>query len=437
MSFFKKILIKLLTLESKLILRKYKPFIIAVTGSVGKTSTKDAIYCVLKDQSKYVRKSEKSFNSEFGLPLTVIGVPNAWRSIAGWLRNIGEGLRFIMTDREYPDCLILEIGADHPGDISKITKWLKPDISVITKVSKTPVHVEFFKSPEQVFEEKAALAVAVKDGGSLILFADDSHVSLLSERVVSRNVKVINYGTVATANIVGHDLSIVYKSDGDARFPVATKFGIDIHGMSKSVTISHVIGETYQYPILAAVAVGLAKGIDPEKIIANLESYEAPHGRMNIIQGINMSTIIDDTYNSSPDATLSALRALKLIETSGSKIAVLGDMMELGKYAAEEHKKIGREAASIAHTLITVGPRSRLTADEAVKAGMDPRKVFSFDSSTDVVKAGLPIVVRGDVVLVKGSQSVRTERIVKALLRDPERAAELLVRQEKEWLDKK
>src|ERR1035437_1417441 len=100
MQFFKTIIVKILTLQSRLILRKYKPFIIAVTGSVGKTSTKDAIYCVLKDQSKYVRKSEKSFNSEFGLPLTVIGVPNAWRSIAGWLRNIGEGLRFILTDRE-------------------------------------------------------------------------------------------------------------------------------------------------------------------------------------------------------------------------------------------------------------------------------------------------------------------------------------------------
>jgi UDP-N-acetylmuramoyl-tripeptide--D-alanyl-D-alanine ligase len=201
--------------------------------------------------------------------------------------------------------------------------------------------------------------------------------------------------------------------------------------------ISNVIGETYQYPILAAAAVGLAKGVDPEKIVANLANYNAPHGRMNLVPGINDSTIIDDTYNSSPDATISALHTLKSIETSGSKIAVLGDMMELGKYAAEEHKKIGKEVAGIVSILISVGPRSRATANEAILAGMDSRKVFSFDSSVDVVNAGLPVVVRGDIVLVKGSQSVRMERIVKALLRNPDRAEELMVRQEKEWLDKK
>ncbi len=436
MQFFKKILIYILILESKLIVRKYQPFVVAVTGSVGKTSTKDAIYCVLKDESKYVRKSDKSMNSEIGLPLTVIGVPNAWHSFGGWSRNIFEGLKLIMTTREYPDCLVLEIGADHPGDISSIAKWLKPDISVITKVSKTPVHVEFFNSPEQVFEEKATLATAVKEGGSLILFADDPDVSSLSDRVKRRNVSVLGYGTVATANVIGHDLSIVYKTEGDLRFPIGTKFNIDIHGVPTSVMISDVVGETYQYPILAAAAVGLARGIHREAIITSLERYNAPHGRMNVVRGINDSTIIDDTYNSSPDATSAALRTLRSIEVSGSKIAVLGDMMELGKYSAEEHKKIGREVAGIANVLITVGPRSRATADEAIRAGMDSRHVYSFDSSIDVGKAGMPVVVRGDVILVKGSQSVRMERIVKALLRNPDLSADSLVRQENEWLEK-
>ncbi len=448
MQFFKKIVIRILTLESKLILRKYKPFIVAVTGSVGKTSTKDAIYCVLRDQSKFVRKSDKSFNSEFGLPLTVIGVSNAWRSMWGWMRNICVGLKLIIIDQDYPDCLVLEIGADHPGDIKNITKWLKPDISVITKVSKTPVHVEFFDSPEQVFEEKAALAEAVKSGGSLILFGDDAEILKMADRIKNKNVKVITYGTHATqdVNVKGKNLAIEYRFDQDLKYPIGIRFdiemvaGLDQQGLpnlvTKSISIANVLGETYQYPILAAAAVGVAKGMDAEKIVKNLEFYTAPRGRMNLVPGINDSTVIDDTYNSSPDAVLSALQSLKAVDTNGSKVAILGDMMELGKFAADEHRKIGREAASIVDTLITVGPRSRVTADEAIKAGMKSENVISFDSANDVIRAGLPVIVRGDIVLVKGSQSVRMERVVKALLRNPTRAEELLVRQEKEWLDK-
>ncbi len=431
----KKIVIKILTLESKLILRKYRPFIVAVTGSVGKTSTKDAIYCVLKDQSEYVRKSDKSFNSEFGLPLTVIGVSNAWRSMWGWMRNIFAGLKLILLDEDYPDCLVLEIGADHPGDIKNITKWLKPDISVITKVSKTPVHVEFFKSPEQVFEEKAALAEAVKPGGSLILFGDDMEILKMAHMVEDKNVKVITYGT-QNVNVKGKNLTIEYRFDQDLKYPVGIRFDIEMNANTKSISVANVLGETYQYPILAAAAVGVAKGMDAEKIVKNLEFYTAPRGRMNLVPGINDSTVIDDTYNSSPDAVLSALVSLKAVDTNGSKVAILGDMMELGKFAADEHRKIGREAASVADTLITVGPRSRVTADEAVKAGMKPENVISFDSANDVVRTGMPVITRGDIVLVKGSQSVRMERIVKALLKNPTRAEELLVRQEKEWLEK-
>ena len=281
MKFIKNILVYILLLESRLIISKYKPFIVAVTGSVGKTSTKDAIFCVLKDQSKYVRKSEKSMNSEIGLPLTIIGVPNAWKSISGWIHNVSRGLSLILWKNDYPDCLVLEIGADHPGDIKKIAKWLRPDISVITKVSKTPVHVEFFTSPEQVFEEKAALAEAVRDGGSLILFGDDASVSGLSERVKDRGVNVFRYGSTQLfgSAVMSKGFEIVYKSVDDIRYPDGIKFNMelisspDAQGVLNTsnglVTISNVIGETYQYPILAAAAVGMAKGMSTEKIISN------------------------------------------------------------------------------------------------------------------------------------------------------------------------
>jgi UDP-N-acetylmuramoyl-tripeptide--D-alanyl-D-alanine ligase len=468
MTLIKKIIIFILTVESRLILAKYKPFIIAVTGSVGKTTTKDAIFCVLKDfvppvadssnssknkgKTGYIRKSEKSLNSEIGLPLTVIGAPTAWRSISGWMRNMASGLRLILDHTDYPKCLILEIGADHPGDIKKVVKWLHPDIAVITKVSDTPVHVEFFKSPEQVFEEKSALAGGLKKGGTLVLFADDNKVASLAERFKTgvfkdKSISIITFGTTPSSTVKGSNASIVYEDGSPAGF----SFKLDMEGNSVPVKIKNALGTSYMYALLAAAAVGKARGMSVNSIVNALNAYEAPKGRMNIIQGLNGSTLIDDTYNSSPDAVRAALGALKEVSINvavghppaggaGRKIAVLGDMMELGKYSVDEHRKIGREAAAVLISggiLVTVGLRSKVMAEEAIKAGMTVDSVRSFESSDDAAAFMPSIVQSGDVILVKGSQSPRLERVTKALLREPSKASDLLVRQEKEWLEKK
>lgn len=449
MPLLKNIILWLLLVESRLIIAKYKPFIVAVTGSVGKTSTKDAIYCVLKDQSSHIRKSEKSFNSEIGLPLTVIGVPNAWRNISGWIDNLITGFKQIVKRVEYPDTLVLEIGADHPGDIRRVAKWLRADIVVITQVSSTPVHVEFFASPEEVFEEKASLAGALKNGGSLILFADNEKVMTIADRVKEKNAKVISFGTVEAATIKGSDDHITYADN----VPVGLGFTLTIknsatdsadrvaEGISNKgiqpVYFKGIIGKTYMYPLLAAAAVGQAKNIPVEAIVKGLNTYDAPRGRMNLVPGFNGSTLIDDTYNSSPDAAISALSTLKNVETSGAKIAVLGDMMELGSYAAEQHRAVGREVVGAAQRLVTIGQRSRATADEAIKAGLSADAVKTFDTAVEAGEFLQSIVNGGDVVLIKASQSIRAERVVKMLMRNSEQADKLLVRQEAEWLEKK
>jgi len=435
MQFIKKIITSILTLESRLILKKHKPFIIAVTGSVGKTSTKDAIYTVVKAQGGYARKSEKSMNSDIGLPLTVIGVPNAWHDIRGWGSNIIAGAKLAFGRSEYPDCLVLEIGADHPGDIQKVARWLRPDISVITRVSSTPVHVEFFSSPAQVFEEKAALALAVKKGGSLILFADDEKVMSLTARMKGKEVAVTSFGVSAAATIRGSQETVMY-SEG---LPTGMSFKLDLDGSSIPVPIPGAIGISHLYPLLAAVAVGKARGMSSTAIVEALKGYQPPHGRMNLIPGMNGTALIDDTYNSSPDAVLAALDALKGIEGGGRKIAILADMMELGKYSSEEHRRAGREAAvrlGPADILVTVGQRSRSTADEAISAGMPPASVHPFDTALEAADYVKSVIHSGDIILIKGSQSTRMERAVKALMREPARAADLLVRQESEWLEK-
>jgi len=175
-SFFKSIVAVVLEFLARAVLRKYKPKIVAVTGSVGKTTTKDAIYTVLAENGRFVRKSEKSFNSEIGLPLTILGCANAWSNPFHWLVNFLKGLFLIIFRWTYPNILMLEIGADRPGDIERVTKWLKPNIAVLTRMGKVPVHVEYFSSPEAVRREKSFLAAAAlseKEGGKVVLNIDD------------------------------------------------------------------------------------------------------------------------------------------------------------------------------------------------------------------------------------------------------------------------
>jgi len=442
MQILKKIIIAILMIESRLILKKYRPFIIAVTGSVGKTATKDAIFCALATTG-HVRKSDKSFNSEIGLPLTIIGVPNAWKSLSGWSKNIGAGFSLLISSKKktaYPEVLVLEIGADHPGDIKRVAKWLKPDIAVIGKVGDKPVHVEFFKSPAQVFEEKSALAYAVKEGGTAVLFADEPKIVGLGEELKKKGIRVDTFGLSDLATVRGTDyavLNIDTNGAGDVNgrsLPVG--FTFDVFG--SKIVIKNVVGLTFMYPLLAAITVGRIRGLAMNEIVENINTYEAPKGRMNIVAGINGSTLIDDTYNSSPDAVVAALATLGSLASTGRKIAVLGDMMELGSFSAEEHRNIGKlignSTGGRIDILVTVGQRSRAVAEEAIKAGMVSDHVMSFSSSIEASEALAGVVRTGDIVLIKGSQSTRCERITKALMADSSLAEDLLVRQEKEWL---
>ena len=243
-----------------------------MTAASAKTSTKDAIYCVLKNKGVFARKSQKSMNSDIGLPLTVIGAPNAWHSISGWLHNMAQGAKLILRRVEYPDCLILELGADHPGDISKIAAWLRPDIAVITRVSRTPVHVEFFDSPEQVFEEKLPWRPQSSFGGTLILFADDEKVMSIADRVKGRNVSVISFGTSSIAAVRGSGETVVYEN----QVPIGISFKLDLDGNSIPITLRGVIGQTYLYPDPRGCCGRKGPGMSPSSIIQAIGEYEAP-----------------------------------------------------------------------------------------------------------------------------------------------------------------
>jgi len=426
----KKIIVLLITLEARLILKKYKPTIVGITGSVGKTSTKDAVYAVLAT-TYFVRKSEKSFNTEFGVPLTIIGAKNAWSNPTHWLLNLIKGLMLTVLPCRYPKWLVLEIGADQPRDIQKLVAWVKPDIGIMTKLADVPAHVEFFESPEALRAEKATLISAIKKSGTLIYNADDGHVR---EMALNSPVSKISFGLNTPAYIQASHVKTVYKSSMQVKKPTGFTFQAAIDGNSLPVEICGALGIQHVYPTMAAIAVAKVQGIGMITAIEALKNFETTRGRMRLISGIKHSTIIDDTYNSSPVAIVEALVTLKSLVISGKKIAVLADMLELGKYSHEEHRKAGELVPSATDILVTVGMRARTIATSALSSGMNESNVFQFDSPQEAGKFIEPLIEKGDVILVKGSQSLRLERTVLEIMEHPELASALLVRQESEWL---
>jgi len=422
----KRIVIFVLTWEARAVLARYKPRVIAVTGSVGKTTTKDAIYAALSG-SLHIRKSEKSFNSEIGVPLTILGCENAWKNPIKWAGNIIRGLVLIVVPQSYPAWLVLEVGADRPGDIRRLARWLRPDIAVLTGVPEIPVHVEYFASPEALAREKRALAEYVRQGGKLVINGDDTR---MVELCAEFRGMMIKYGFEAGSDFVGSHEEVLYEGGR----PSGVRFRVGHAGSSLPVSIAGALGRPRIYGALAALAVGEIAGVDAVSAAKELAAWAPPPGRMRIISGVNGSTIIDDTYNSSPAAALSALDTLKGVGAK-RRIAVLGDMLELGRYAAEAHRNVGKRAAKIADLLITVGFRSRALGEAALDAGMDENDIRDYEQN-ESTRAGLelkPQLREGDVVLVKGSQSMRMERTVLELMAEPDRAALLLVRQDTEW----
>jgi len=424
-SIFKDIIVRILEEESKMVIKKYRPKIIAVTGSVGKTSTKDAIFAVLGDVL-VARKSDKSFNSEIGLPLTILNCENGWSNPIIWIKNILKGVVLILTPTHYPKWLVLEVGAGKPGDILRATDIITPDIAVITRFGDTPAHIEYYKSPDELYEEKANLVKALRPTGVLVMNADDERVLAMREKTKAMS---LTYGLSKDAMFRATNISITYN---DGR-PTGTTFKLEYDGNVLPVSMAGVLGVQPVYSALSAVAVGAFLKHNVVDIIGRLSQHISPPGRMRVIQGIKGSTIIDDTYNASPVASLAAIDALKKIKTKGRRIAVLGDMLELGKFTIDEHKRVGEQAGGFVDTLLVVGPRAKYMVEGAMLAGMSEKSIIEFDDSHLAGKYLESIIGEGDVILIKGSQGMRMERAVEEIMAEPERAHELLVRQEDEW----
>ena len=426
---FKKIIIYILRVESKLVLMKYKPKVVAITGSVGKTSTKDAVYAVISDVA-YVRKSQKSYNSEIGLSLTILGAPNGWDSPVVWAKNIWKGIKLIILPSMYPKWLILEVGVDRPGDIKRTASWLKTDAVIITAIGETPSHIEFFKSRKHLIEEKAGLIKTLRNGGILILNADDEAVIDMKSKTKHR---VVTYGFKDGADMIGSENQIFYDEKG---FPKGISYRIDEKGKSFPVITEGVFGKNHVYASLAALALASGLKLNMLDAINRLKKYEVPAGRMRLIKGINESLIIDDTYNSSPMACETGLKTMGEVKNMGRKIAVLGDMLELGKHTKDAHEQVGKIAKDVVDFLIVVGQRALSIKTGALDAGMDSENIFDFGNSYHAGEFLKDFIKKNDLIFFKGSQGIRMERAVEQVMQDKDLKLDLLVRQDPEWIAK-
>ncbi len=419
-------------LEAKLSFSRHRPRIIAITGSVGKTSTKDAVFCALRPFFS-VRRNEKSYNSDFGVPLTILGLNNSVNNPILWLWNLLVGATRMVLPEKNLSWLVLEVGAGEPGDIKKFAGMLAPDIAIITRFAEVPVHVEFFPTVEALIAEKTELARAVRKDGTLVLGGDDEKVLALKQQFPDHHT--VLYGANETSDVRGSGYSPVYEKVKTFQFPSSVQFIVSVGSHSFPVLLKGVLGAHLIQPVLAAFSVASALKLDLNRVAETFKSFASPPGRMRIITGTNNSLIIDDSYNASPVAVQGALISLAALEVTGRKIAVLGDMAELGAFGPEEHRKIGALVAKSCAKLVVVGNLAEEIKSGALSAGMTPERVRAFKTSREAADVLARDISGGDVVLVKGSQSARMERIVKALMRNPERASELLVRQEREWLD--
>lgn len=413
--------------------RRYRPLIIGISGSVGKTSTKEAVFAVVSASTKTVSRSSKNYNNEIGLPLSILRMDSPGRNPFAWVGLWFKTLKLLFVkDVNYPDVLILEMGVDKPGDMDYLCSIANCNIGIITTVG--TVHLENFKNKSELQKEKAKLIRNVdKDGWSIINIDEEETKKMLE---VSK-AKVLTYGYAAEAMVRASDVIYSYQNDSSANQLKGISFKLTYKGSSIPVHIPRALGHGVVYSSLAAAASGIALGMNLHEVSQALLNFRSPKGRLNVIPGVKKTTIIDDSYNAEPKSMALALEVLRDIrqKPGKKKIAVLGDMLELGSVSEKSHREIGRLAKEAGVSrLITVGERARDIARGAIEAGLKEESVASFADSGSAGIFVQDIMRTADIILVKGSQGVRMEKVVLEIMADPLSAPSLLVRQDEKWL---
>lgn len=352
--------------------------VVGITGSVGKSSTKELAAAVLGTRLR-VLKSPKSFNNEFGLPLSVL-----------------------MLGPE-TDAAVLEMGTHGPGQIRELCDIAQPTIGIVTNIGHS--HLARMGTQEAIAAAKAELVAALPASGTAILNGDDPLVRGMATRTAAR---VLTYGLDANCDLRATGIEN-HGFDG-------LTFTLAYGGAARTLERVPLLGAHSVYTALATAATGLAVGLTLDEIGRGLRDPHTPV-RLMVARGKGGATIVDDTYNASPASTLAAL-AILADARARRRVAVLGDMLELGPYEEEGHRLVGRRAARVADLLLTIGPLASLIAAEAERAGLPAGAIHRLEHKADAVALLERELREGDVVLIKGSRGLALEDVVVAL-REP------------------
>ena len=377
---------------ARLVLRKQGLEVIGITGSAGKTTTKEAVARVLAEVGPVFR-SPGNYSGRFGLPIALGGL------------QPGERLA------------VLEMACDSPGEMADLVRLAGPRDGVVLNVG--AAHLETLGSLENVALEKGLLIESLPAEGWAVLNGDDPRVAEMAGRTAAR---VLRFGLGPEADVRALDL----ESDGHGLC-----FRVQAWGENALVR-SRLLGRHNVYPLLAALALGLAYGLPLAQAAAALEGLDPLPGRLRPLPGREGSLILDDSFSSTPPALQGALETLGAL-AQRPRVAVLGDMVQLGSSEEAAHREAGRQAAGAVDWLVTCGERMRLAAEEAVRQGLPRARVRVTYTPEDAARAVEPLLGPGAAVLVKGAAEGRLEEVVRRLLAEPERAADLLARQSPGW----
>ncbi|MBP3330395.1 MAG: UDP-N-acetylmuramoyl-tripeptide--D-alanyl-D-alanine ligase [Clostridia bacterium] len=346
--------------------------VVGITGSVGKTTTKEMISCVM--QAKFnTLKTEGNFNNDIGLP------------------------RMIFRLNESYEAAVLEMGMNNAGEITVLTKAACPCCAVISNVGVS--HIENLGSRENILKAKLEILEGMQNGSTLYINGDDDMLS----KVENNNFRLVKYGI--------NSENLDFKADNISQDNEETSFDI-LWGENKQKVIIPTVGIHNVYNALAAFAVGLSFDISPEKCAAALSGY-VPSGMRQKIVRKNDITFIEDCYNASPDSQKASMNALMSIEGK-RHIAVVGDMLELGSYSETAHREVGSYAAEKkVDMLFTYGKEAEFTADSARKAGLE--NVKSFSDKTELAKALLETLCSSDVISFKASRGMKLEEVIRMI----------------------
>jgi UDP-N-acetylmuramoyl-tripeptide--D-alanyl-D-alanine ligase len=362
---------------------KFDPRIIGITGSVGKSTSKELVRTVLSRRFNTLA-SEGNLNNEIGLPLTLLNLTAAHERV------------------------VLEMGMYALGEIALLCDIAQPQVGVVTNVG--PTHLERLGTVERIAQAKTELVQALPlaaeemgQGGVAILNQDDPLVLAMANETRAR---VFTYGLSPEADL--------WASDVTSAGLEGIRFVFHYQGETIHVRVP-LLGRHSVHTALRATLVGLVEGLDWEEIIGGLQSLPSmAQLRLVAVPGPNESILLDDTYNASPASTIAALNLLDDL-TAAKKIAVLGDMLELGSFEEEGHRKVGCRAADVVDLLIVVGERSNFLAAGAQDCGLDPSLILELENNQAVIAYLEKTLGPEEVVLVKGSNAQKLDEIVTAL----------------------